>query len=1081
MISDLYVRLSALTAPYTAALIEAGDEGEAFAEGEKTRAEAMKAANEESASSFGLIGKAAFGIGAALAGVSAISIKWATSFQSQMESIHTQAGVSQSQIASLSNGVLALAGQVGFSPDSLAEALYHIESSFASIGITGPKALDLLKIAAQGAAVGHANLVDVTNALDAAVASGIPGVQNFSQAMGVLNATVGAGDMQMQDLANAFSTGLLANVKSYGLSITDVGAALATFGDNNIRGQNAATELRMAVQALAVPAKGAASALSKMGLQSDSLAKVMSQKGLLPALQLLHDRMNKIGVTAQTQGQILTDMFGKKAGAGIVVLYDQLDRLKSKYPDLQKGASGFGDAWTATKKTVRQQLNEIGAGVQAAGIKFGQVLLPLVSRGLSAVTGLVGREAPKVGRGLSALWAGFTGKKAAKGASPTDLGLDQLGRVARGIANDFVTFGKDVVKAFGDLQKAAKPLEGTVGKALVGGMVLLGKTLANVVGPALDKFASFLSHHGPEIKFFAEVVIGGLIAKFAYFKTTAAIDAVGKFATSLISVGGKTSGVVGKIFNGHIFDDFRLHAMYAMDPIKKIGSTFAEAGGKIVTAVKGWGGSIATAAKSWGGKIGDAVKGVMPTKLDAKLFLQSVKGVGASAATTIKGWGSGIASAASSAASGLSTLASNAGSAVASFASSAWSTASDAVSGIGSALATAGSKALEFSKNALVATGSALKQAGAFVLEKGAALASAVAEQAAAAAQWLLNIAMDASPLTWIVIGIVALVAVFVLLWTKCAWFRDMWKGLWKDVVAAAKAAWSILWGDALKPMVDFFKTVVVGALHVAQDTWKAVWGAIGTATKAAYNWLDSNVFGPVKRVFTVDIPSALHTAENIWGTVWGGIKSAASTTWNWVNSNVLQPIENFFNSVLGGALHTGQSVWDSVWGGIQSTIQTVWSVIKPIFDAITSAASAVGSAISGVSSAASSVGHIAGSVVHNLNPLNWDEGGWVPGAAGSPVVGVVHGGEYVLSREMIAGTAPVDNRVMSGLLASGARPVGGGGVGGGSGGAVVNNFFFQFGGDVITTQADFEQTVMRAVLQAGSRNRNNGLAYARG
>ena len=67
--------------------------------------------------------------------------------------------------------------------------------------------------------------------------SGIKGAQNYNQAMGALNATVGAGDMTMQDLADALSNGVMPVVKNYGLSLLDdVGAALATFGDNNIRG-----------------------------------------------------------------------------------------------------------------------------------------------------------------------------------------------------------------------------------------------------------------------------------------------------------------------------------------------------------------------------------------------------------------------------------------------------------------------------------------------------------------------------------------------------------------------------------------------------------------------------------------------------------------------------------------------------------------------------------------------------------------------------------------------------------------------------------------------------------------------------
>ena len=88
------------------------------------------------------------------------------------------------------------------------------------MGITGPKALSLLKIAAEGAAVGHADLVDVTNALDATIVSGVGGVKNYSQAMGELNAIVGSGDMTMQDLADAMGTGVMAVAKSYGQTIT---------------------------------------------------------------------------------------------------------------------------------------------------------------------------------------------------------------------------------------------------------------------------------------------------------------------------------------------------------------------------------------------------------------------------------------------------------------------------------------------------------------------------------------------------------------------------------------------------------------------------------------------------------------------------------------------------------------------------------------------------------------------------------------------------------------------------------------------------------------------------------------------
>jgi TP901 family phage tail tape measure protein len=267
-----------------------------------------------------------------LAAVGYESIKMAANFQSAMTTLATQANVPQAQIKQLSNGVLDLAGKVGQSPDSLGEAIFHIESSFGSMGITGSKALNMLQVAAEGATVGHANLVDVTNALGAAITSGIPGVQNYSQAMGALNAIVGSGDMTMQNLADAFGGGMIATIKGYGLSLADAGAALATFGDNNIRGAQAGTMLRMATQALAVPVATAGDELKKLGLTSTSLADDMQKGGLKLAITDLVNHMNAIGVSADQQGQVITTVFGKKAGAGIDILVGQEQRFLSKYP-----------------------------------------------------------------------------------------------------------------------------------------------------------------------------------------------------------------------------------------------------------------------------------------------------------------------------------------------------------------------------------------------------------------------------------------------------------------------------------------------------------------------------------------------------------------------------------------------------------------------------------------------------------------------------------------------------------------------------------------------------------------------------
>jgi TP901 family phage tail tape measure protein len=347
------------------------NEAQAVAGMEKVKASGMGLGGVMKMAGAGMV----LGLGAA----AVASVKLASEFQATMERLHTQAGVGQDQIKGLGDQVLKLSGQVAQDPNSLADALYHIESSFASTGITGQKAMELLKVASQGATMGGANLVDVTNALDAAVVSGIPGVENLNQAMGVLNATVGAGDMNMQDLANAFSTGMVATVKGFGLSIKDVGAALALLGDNNMRGQLAANNFRMAVQAMAMPVANSTGALKALGLTTTTLAEDMQKGGLNAAVKDLHDRLIQTGNDGNKMGEILTQAFGRKAGTALNIMLSQYDRLQSKYVDLTKGANTFADAWAQTTKTFQFQISAFVDGAKAAGISLGEALLPAIA------------------------------------------------------------------------------------------------------------------------------------------------------------------------------------------------------------------------------------------------------------------------------------------------------------------------------------------------------------------------------------------------------------------------------------------------------------------------------------------------------------------------------------------------------------------------------------------------------------------------------------------------------------------------------------------------------------------------------
>jgi phage-related protein len=93
---------------------------------------------------------------------------------------------------------------------------------------------------------------------------------------------------------------------------------------------------------------------------------------------------------------------------------------------------------------------------------------------------------------------------------------------------------------------------------------------------------------------------------------------------------------------------------------------------------------------------------------------------------------------------------------------------------------------------------------------------------AGVAIQKALNASFLASPIFWVVAGITALVAGFMLLWNNCEGFRNFWIGLWEGIKTAAKA------------VADWFKTAwtatiewLKGAVAKIKEFFSAAWDGI--------------------------------------------------------------------------------------------------------------------------------------------------------------------------------------------------------------------------------------------------------------
>jgi hypothetical protein len=101
------------------------------------------------------------------------------------------------------------------------------------------------------------------------------------------------------------------------------------------------------------------------------------------------------------------------------------------------------------------------------------------------------------------------------------------------------------------------------------------------------------------------------------------------------------------------------------------------------------------------------------------------------------------------------------------------------------------------------------------------------------AAQWAWNAAQLASPTTWIIVAIAALIAIIVVIATKTDWFQRAWRASWRWIKDAAKNTWDWLkqvpgWiGTAFRKVADFITLPFRAAFNAVARLWNRTVGSL--------------------------------------------------------------------------------------------------------------------------------------------------------------------------------------------------------------------------------------------------------------
>jgi TP901 family phage tail tape measure protein len=304
--------------------------------GEATAKTDLAAASaDKSKSSFGALGKTAAGAGLGVLLASGYMVKAAGDFESSTEHLVTDAGESQSQLGRVQKGMLDISVATGTSATAISAGMYHIESSLPPMADAAKRtgtALDDMKVAAEGAKVGGADLDTVSKTLVGTMNSYSAQGYSATQMMNALITTVGSGDMRMQDLASSLGN-VAPLAAAAGLSFSQVGGAIATMTSQNMSADQATQDLANTIRNLQKPNQTAINEMQALGLSSNDISQNLGKRGLTGTMEMLTQ-----AVAAHTQGgQVLISTFRASGQAAA----DASKMMQSMPDNLQKLAKAY--------------------------------------------------------------------------------------------------------------------------------------------------------------------------------------------------------------------------------------------------------------------------------------------------------------------------------------------------------------------------------------------------------------------------------------------------------------------------------------------------------------------------------------------------------------------------------------------------------------------------------------------------------------------------------------------------------------------------------------------------------------------
>lgn len=361
------------------------------------------------------VGKYAFwGLTTAAAAWTYESVKWAQSYQTALVQLQTQAALTARATRAIGLAAKANAADLGISPTAYVQAAYHPASAGFNLATVNAITQDATRLAKIGGSSSETTVNALTGVMKA---YGLKSGRSSLRSTALLNAIIGAGNMHASTLVGALSTGVATTAKTFGVSLSSLGSAIAFLTDRSIPARQAGTHLRMTLALLGGPSEESTNILKAAGMTTqkilssrNSMSQMLQEAGVTStqlgralrtnkgyggiynALALLHHTLTAAGLTRQMQGAMISRTFGGgRMGTTMESLYNTLGTLAKKDTKIRHSGTStqFMKDWAKETHTLDFQLSKLGATIETLGTSFGTKLIPPLTKAVSLFTDML--------------------------------------------------------------------------------------------------------------------------------------------------------------------------------------------------------------------------------------------------------------------------------------------------------------------------------------------------------------------------------------------------------------------------------------------------------------------------------------------------------------------------------------------------------------------------------------------------------------------------------------------------------------------------------------------------------------------